>query len=137
MTSFIVGVLAAGTVGSKLSQATGYSDRPLDALGAVVVAAMTIKVLTFFNSQDLGSLFSILRDSVEEGQAMVTSDPSAMVNAGICAVIVLVLMFYQREGARHRPAISLLAYFVVLVYASVPFRYLFGLYRSHTGWWSS
>ncbi len=60
MTSFIVGVLAAGLVGSKLSQATGYSDRPLDALGAVVVAAMTIKVLTFFNSQDLGSLFSIL-----------------------------------------------------------------------------
>ncbi|MDJ4950761.1 phage holin family protein, partial [Salmonella enterica] len=60
---------------------------------------------------------------------MVTSDPSAMVNAGICAVIVLVLMFYQREGARHRPAISLLAYFVVLVYASVPFRYLFGLYQ--------
>ncbi|EBU8414532.1 TPA: phage holin family protein [Salmonella enterica subsp. enterica serovar Typhimurium] len=60
MTSFIVGVLASGLVGSKLSQATGYSDRPLDALGAVVVAAMTIKVLTFFNSQDLGSLFSIL-----------------------------------------------------------------------------
>lgn len=60
---------------------------------------------------------------------MVTSDPSAMVNAGICAVIVLVLMFYQREGVRHRPAISLLAYFVVLVYASVPFRYLFGLYQ--------
>ncbi|MFH3157063.1 phage holin family protein [Citrobacter portucalensis] len=60
---------------------------------------------------------------------MVTSDPSAMVNAGICAVIVLVLMFYQREGTRHRPAISLLAYFVVLVYASVPFRYLFGLYQ--------
>ncbi|MBD5740323.1 phage holin family protein, partial [Citrobacter freundii] len=26
-------------------------------------------------------------------------------------------------------AISLLAYFVVLVYASVPFRYLFGLYQ--------
>ncbi|MDX7511480.1 phage holin family protein [Citrobacter sp. S39] len=60
---------------------------------------------------------------------MVTSDPSAMANAGICAVIVLVLMFYQREGERHRPAISLLAYFVVLVYASVPFRYLFGLYQ--------
>lgn len=60
---------------------------------------------------------------------MVTSDPSAMVNAGICAVIVLVLMLYQREGARHRPAISLLAYFFVLVYASVPLRYLFGLYH--------
>ncbi|EMM5415331.1 TPA: phage holin family protein [Citrobacter farmeri] len=60
---------------------------------------------------------------------MVTSDPSAMINALICAVIVLVLMFYQRDGARHRPMISMLAYFVVLVYASIPFRYLFGLYQ--------
>ena len=60
---------------------------------------------------------------------MVTSDPSAMVNAAICAVIVVFLMFYQREGARHRPLISLMAYFSVLVYASVPFRYLFGLYN--------
>ena len=60
---------------------------------------------------------------------MVTSDPSATVNAVICAVIVVFLMFYQREGARHRPLISLVAYFSVLVYASVPFRYLFGLYQ--------
>lgn len=52
-----------------------------------------------------------------------------MINAGICAVIVLVLMFYQRGGARHRPIVSLLAYFTVLVYASIPFRYLFGLYQ--------
>ncbi|HBN7019242.1 TPA: phage holin family protein [Escherichia coli] len=60
---------------------------------------------------------------------MVTSDPSAMINAGISAVIVLTLMFYQRGGARHRPIVSLLAYFTVLVYASIPFRYLFGLYQ--------
>ncbi|MHA6636578.1 phage holin family protein [Citrobacter farmeri] len=60
---------------------------------------------------------------------MVTNDPSAMINALICAVIVLVLMFYQRNGARHRPMISMLAYFVVLVYGSIPFRYLFGLYQ--------
>lgn len=60
---------------------------------------------------------------------MVTSDPSATVNAVICAVIVVFLMFYQREGARHRSLISLVAYFSVLVYASVPFRYLFGLYQ--------
>lgn len=59
---------------------------------------------------------------------MVISDPAALVNAAICAVIVLVLMFYRREGARHRPIISVLAYVIVLVYASVPFRYLFGLY---------
>ncbi|WP_097570916.1 phage holin family protein [Escherichia coli] len=60
---------------------------------------------------------------------MVTSDPSAMINASICAVIVIALMFYQRGGARHRPIVSLLAYFAVLVYASIPFRYLFGLYQ--------
>ncbi|HCJ7694155.1 TPA: phage holin family protein [Citrobacter freundii] len=57
------------------------------------------------------------------------NDPSAFFNALICGVIVVALMFYQRGGARHRPLISLMAYFTVLVYASVPFRYLFGLYQ--------
>nr|WP_279116714.1 phage holin family protein [Enterobacter soli] len=56
-------------------------------------------------------------------------EPAALANAIISAVIVIVLMFYQRGGARHRPLISLMAYFTVLVYASVPFRYLFGLYH--------
>ncbi|MDV1856388.1 phage holin family protein [Citrobacter freundii] len=60
VTSFIVGVLGAGLVGSYLAKWTGYSDRPLDALGAVAVAALAIKLLTFINSQDLGSLFSML-----------------------------------------------------------------------------
>lgn len=60
MTSFIVGVLGAGLVGSKLSSWTGYSDRPLDALGAVLISALIIKVLTFLNSQDLNSLFNML-----------------------------------------------------------------------------
>ena len=46
---------------------------------------------------------------------MVTSDPSAIVNAVICAVIVGALMFYRRDGSRHRPMISLMAYFTVLV----------------------
>lgn len=58
------------------------------------------------------------------------NDPSALANAVICAVIVLALMFYQRDGARHRPGISVLAYLMVLVYASIPFRFLFGLYES-------
>nr|WP_269783100.1 phage holin family protein [Klebsiella quasipneumoniae] len=53
-----------------------------------------------------------------------------MANAVICAVIVLALMFYQRGNARHRPGISVLAYLIVLVYASIPFRFLFGLYES-------
>ncbi len=63
---------------------------------------------------------------------MVTSDPSAMINAAICAVIVLVLMFYQREGARHRPLISLTAYFAVLVYATVP---CLAFIMNRTGLW--
>lgn len=60
MTSFIVGVLGSGLVGSKLSTWTGYSDRPLDALAAVLISALIIKVLTFINSQDLNSLFGML-----------------------------------------------------------------------------
>lgn len=61
---------------------------------------------------------------------MVVADPLALVNSVLCAVIVLVLMFYQREGARHRPLISWLAYAIILVYASIPFRYAFGLYET-------
>ena len=61
------------------------------------------------------------------------NNPAALVNAVICAVIVLILMFYQRDGARHRPGVSIIAYLMVLVYASIPFRFLFGLYES-TNW---
>ena len=53
---------------------------------------------------------------------------ATLVNVIICAVIVVLLMFYRKNGARHRPLISWLAYLLVLVYASVPFRYLFGYY---------
>lgn len=53
-------VIGAPLLGSYFSKWTGYSDRPLDALGAVIVAAIAIKLLTFVNSQDLGSLFGIL-----------------------------------------------------------------------------
>ncbi|MBI0678983.1 phage holin family protein [Citrobacter koseri] len=57
------------------------------------------------------------------------NDPSAFINAIICAVIVIVLMFYQRRGARHRPFISFLAYLTVLVYAAIPLKFIFGLYH--------
>ncbi|WP_220381269.1 putative holin, partial [Klebsiella pneumoniae] len=53
-------VIGAPLLGSYFSKWTGYRDRPLDALGAVIVAAIAIKLLTFVNSQDLGSLFGIL-----------------------------------------------------------------------------
>lgn len=54
----------------------------------------------------------------------------ALLNALISSLIVITLMFYQREDARHRPAISMLAYLLVLVWASVPLRFLFGLSTS-------
>ncbi|HDS6520213.1 TPA: phage holin family protein [Klebsiella oxytoca] len=60
VTSFIVGVLGAGLLGAKLAVWTGYRERPLDALGAVIISSLIIKVLTFLNSQDLNSLFSML-----------------------------------------------------------------------------
>lgn len=58
LTSFIVGVLGAGFVGSWLNAATRY-EKPLDALGAVVLSALCIKILTFLNNQDLNSLFGV------------------------------------------------------------------------------
>ncbi|HCJ7623950.1 TPA: phage holin family protein, partial [Enterobacter hormaechei subsp. xiangfangensis] len=56
LTSFIVGVLGAGFVGSWLNAASSY-EKPLDALGAVILSALCIKILTFLNNQDLNTLF--------------------------------------------------------------------------------
>ncbi|HHA1987961.1 TPA: phage holin family protein [Enterobacter ludwigii] len=56
LTSFIVGVLGAGFVGSWLNAASNY-EKPLDALGAVILSALCIKILTFLNNQDLNTLF--------------------------------------------------------------------------------
>ncbi|MFZ5338213.1 phage holin family protein [Enterobacter asburiae] len=56
LTSFIVGVLGAGFVGSWLNAASSY-EKPLDALGAVILSVLCIKILTFLNNQDLNTLF--------------------------------------------------------------------------------
>ena len=56
LTSFIFGVLGAGFVGSWLNAASSY-EKPLDALGAVILSALCIKILTFLNNQDLNTLF--------------------------------------------------------------------------------
>ncbi|MEG1226493.1 MAG: phage holin family protein [Hafnia sp.] len=59
LTSFIVGVLGAGLLGSKLTVALQY-EKPLDALGAVIISALCIKILTFLNGYDLNRLFGML-----------------------------------------------------------------------------
>ena len=60
MTSFIVGVLGSGLIGTKLAIWPGYNERPLAALGAVLISALIIKILTFLNNQELTDLYKIL-----------------------------------------------------------------------------
>lgn len=52
LVSWIVGVYGAGLAGAKLEQLSGYSDHPLDGLGAVLLSALAIKTLTFISQQD-------------------------------------------------------------------------------------
>lgn len=60
---------------------------------------------------------------------IIISNLAALVNIIICTVIALTLMLYQRSGARHRPGISFMAYLIVLGYASIPLRSIYGLYH--------
>ncbi|MBD8165206.1 putative holin [Erwinia persicina] len=55
LVSWIVGIYGAGLVGAKLALVLGYSDKPLDGLGAVLLSALAIKTLTFFSQQDPAS----------------------------------------------------------------------------------
>ena len=49
--SFMVGLFGAGVMGSKLSSWLGYSDKPLDALGALILAAIAVQLLTFASNR--------------------------------------------------------------------------------------
>lgn len=51
--SYIAGVVCSGLVGAKLKELTGYSDKPLDALGAVLVSALAINILKSLNNEFL------------------------------------------------------------------------------------
>lgn len=58
--SYIVGILCSGLLGSKLTSWTGYNDKPLDAIGAVIASALAVQILTFLNNQDIGSLVALI-----------------------------------------------------------------------------
>lgn len=49
--SFMGGLLGAGVMGSKLTTWLGYSDKPLDALGALIIAAIAVQLLTFASNR--------------------------------------------------------------------------------------
>lgn len=67
LTSFIVGVIGAGLMGAKLAMLTGYSDPSLDALGAVLISALIIKLLKFLYRQDLMSLLTLILRNKDGG----------------------------------------------------------------------
>ncbi|MGL4682170.1 MAG: phage holin family protein [Hafnia alvei] len=61
--SFGTGIIGSGVAGSKLANWLNYNDKPLDALGAVIISAVAIKLLTFVSEkmEDPTSLFSRFR----------------------------------------------------------------------------
>ncbi|WP_263406825.1 phage holin family protein [Kluyvera genomosp. 3] len=67
VTSFIVGVLGAQFIGARLALWTGYSETPLDALGAVLLSALIIKTLTFLNSQELLHIIRLITRHTHDG----------------------------------------------------------------------
>ena len=64
---------------------------------------------------------------------MVLNDPTATINALLCAGVVITLMFYRRGDSRHRPWISRLAWLITVTYSAVPLAYLCGIYP-HSSW---
>lgn len=61
LVSFIIGVLGAEVLASYLVDKTGYNSTPIDALCAVLVSVVSVKILSFIHQQDIASLFSRLR----------------------------------------------------------------------------
>ena len=49
-------------------------------------------------------------------------------NAAVCMLIAIRLMFFQRNGRRHRRLMALLAYIIILAAGYISFRIWFGQY---------
>ncbi|EFH7113437.1 putative holin [Escherichia coli] len=58
LVSFIVGVLGAEVLASWLVKHTGFDGAPVDALCAVLVSVVSVKILSFIHQQDIASLVS-------------------------------------------------------------------------------
>jgi len=64
---------------------------------------------------------------------VVLNDPTATLNALLCAGVVVTLMFYRRGDSGHRPWVSRLAWLITVTYSAVPLAYLCGIYP-HSSW---
>ncbi|HGX4526002.1 TPA: putative holin, partial [Escherichia coli] len=58
LVSFIVGVLGARVLSAWIASKTGYDGTSADALCAVLVAVVSVKILSFIHQQDIASLVS-------------------------------------------------------------------------------
>ncbi|WP_369127758.1 phage holin family protein [Rosenbergiella epipactidis] len=69
----------------------------------------------------------------EEGVEMLINEYAACVNTLLSTLIALVISLYRRGSSTYRPAISWLAWLVVITYGSIPLKYLTGQYEA-THW---
>ncbi|MFJ2997524.1 putative holin [Raoultella planticola] len=67
LVSFIIGVLGAGALASYLVDKTGYDSPSIDALCAVLVSVVSVKILSFIHQQDISSLISGLFSRLRGG----------------------------------------------------------------------
>ena len=58
LVSFIVGVLGARVLSAWIASKTGYDGTSADALGAVLVSVVSVKILSVIHQQDIASLVS-------------------------------------------------------------------------------
>ncbi|MFV9258094.1 putative holin [Citrobacter freundii] len=67
LVSFIVGVLGARVLSAWIASKTGYDGASADALCAVLVSVMSVKILSFIHQQDISSLISGLFSRLRGG----------------------------------------------------------------------
>lgn len=67
LVSFIIGVLGAEVLASWLVKRTGFDGAPVDALCAVLVSVVSVKILSFIHQQDIASLVSGLFSRLRGG----------------------------------------------------------------------
>lgn len=58
LVSFIIGVLGADVLASYIVDKTSYNSTSIDALCAVLVSVVSVKILSFIHQQDIASLIS-------------------------------------------------------------------------------
>ncbi|MEJ9515056.1 putative holin, partial [Escherichia coli] len=67
LVSFIVGVLGARVLSAWIASKTGYDGTSADALCAVLVSVVSVKILSFIHQQDIASLVSGLFSRLRGG----------------------------------------------------------------------